>query len=93
MAELSKDDILLANKIASRMKSLRILDSGVKQVDFADKHGIDKQLITRWEGQITIDNKTNKLKGRGVTIYTVKKFCSMIGITLKEFFDDKIFYE
>ena len=91
MAELLKEDILLANKIASRIKELRILDSGDKQIDFANKHAIDKQLISRWESQITIDIITNKVKGRGITIYTLKKFCRMIGITLKEFFNSEIF--
>lgn len=92
MAELLKEDILLANKIASRIKELRILDSGDKQIDFANKHVIDKQLISRWESQITIDIISHKVKGRGITIYTLNKFCSMIGITLKEFFDSEIFH-
>jgi len=91
MAKLLEEDILLANKIAERITFLRINDSGDKQIDFAKKHGIDKQLISRWESRIIIDKKTKKIKGRGITIYTIKKFCDMIGITLVEFFESPLF--
>ena len=77
MAELDKEDIILKNKIADRIQSLRI-KTGLSQSEFGQKHDIDRQIINRWE------SNNNK---RGVTIYTIKKFCNMIGISLKDFFD------
>ncbi len=76
MAELEKEDIILKNKIADRIQSLRI-KTGLSQSEFAQKHDIDRQIINRWES----NNK------RGITIYTINKFCKMIGISLKDFFD------
>lgn len=76
MAELEKEDIILKNKIADRIQSLRI-KTGLSQSEFAQKHDIDRQIINRWES----NNK------RGITIYTINKFCNMIGISLKDFFD------
>ncbi len=77
MAELEKEDIILKNQIADRIQYLRT-QTGLSQTDFAKKHDIDRQIINRWE------SKKNK---RGITIYTIKKFCNMLGISLKEFFD------
>ncbi|MBE0392036.1 helix-turn-helix domain-containing protein [Flavobacterium sp. PL002] len=77
MAELEKEDIILKNKIADRIQFLRI-ETGLSQSEFAQKHDIDRQIINRWESTI------NK---RGITIYTINKFCKMIGISLKDFFD------
>lgn len=77
MAELEKEDIILKNQIAERVKYLRN-KTGLSQSDFAKKNDIDRQIINRWE------SKTNK---RGITIYTIKKFCNMVGISLKDFFD------
>jgi len=77
MAELEKDDIILKNQIAERIKYLRN-KTGLTQTEFANKHEIERQILNRWE------STTNK---RGVTIYTIKKFCNMLGISLKEFFD------
>lgn len=77
MAELEKDDIILKNQISERIQYLRI-KSGLTQTEFAKKHEIDRQILNRWE------STTNK---RGVTIYTIRKFCKMAGISLKEFFD------
>ena len=77
MAELEQEDILLKNQIAERIQFLRT-KTGLSQSEFAKKHDIDRQIINRWESQ---NNK------RGVTIYTIKKFCDMIGITLKDFFN------
>ena len=76
MAELEKEDIILKNKIADRIQSLRI-KTGLSQSEFAQKHDIDRQIVNRWES----NNK------RGITIYTINKFCNMIGISLKDFFD------
>lgn len=77
MATLEKEDIILKNQIADRVQHLRN-KTGLSQSDFAKKHDIDRQIINRWE------SKTNN---RGITIYTIKKFCNMIGISLNEFFD------
>lgn len=77
MGKLSKEDIILKNKIAERIRFLR-LKTGLTQSEFAQKYEIDRQILSRWE---------SKNNSRGVTIYTIQKFCSMIGIKLNEFFD------
>lgn len=77
MTKLTSEDIILKNKIAERIKFLRE-KTGLSQSDFAKKHDIDRQILNRWE---SINNK------RGITIYTVNKFCNMIGISIKDFFD------
>lgn len=77
MSKLTSEDTVLKNKIAERIKFLRMKTS-LSQSDFAKKYDIDRQILNRWE------SKSNK---RGVTIYTINKFCNMLGITLKEFFD------
>lgn len=77
MAELTKEDTVLKNKIAKRIVFLRE-KTGLTQSDFAKNHDIDRQILNRWE---STNNK------RGVTIYTIQKFCNMLGITLKDFFD------
>ncbi|MBO3100319.1 helix-turn-helix transcriptional regulator [Gelidibacter pelagius] len=81
MAGLDKEDIILKNKIAKRVKSLRI-KTGLSQSDFAKFHDVDRQIINRWE---------STLNKRGITIYTIKKFCDMIEISVKDFFDDDLF--
>lgn len=91
MSGLSEKDIIIANKIACRIKKLRLQHTGHKQADFVEKYNIDKQDISRWEGMVSIDKKTGKIKGRGVTVYTIQKFCNLIGISLKDFFDDELF--
>ncbi len=77
MGSLKEEDILLKNKIADRIKFLRT-NSGLSQSEFAKKFEIDRQIVNRWE------SKNNK---RGLTIYTISKFCSLIEISLKDFFD------
>ncbi|WP_188050786.1 helix-turn-helix transcriptional regulator [Flavobacterium sp. GP15] len=81
MAELTKEDIVLQKKISERMEFLRN-KTGLSQSDFAKEHDIDRQVINRWE------STKNK---RGVTIYSINKFCDMINITIKDFFDDDTF--
>lgn len=83
MAELSKEDIIFKNKIARRIKTLRLL-TGLNQTKFAEKHDIERQTISRWESQKT---------KRGVSIHTVRKFCIMINISLSVFFDSSEFKE
>lgn len=81
MAKRSPEDIRLKNAIADRIKQLRE-KTGLSQADFAKNHHLDRQHINNWE------SKTNE---RGVTIYTIKKFCDMIDISLRDFFDDQMF--
>lgn len=77
MGKLAKEDIILKDKIAERISFFR-LKTGLSQSEFAKKFDIDRQILSRWE---------SKNNSRGVTIYTIQKFCNMIGITLSEFFD------
>jgi len=77
MGKLTEEDIILKNKIAERIKFLRSR-TGLTQSEFTQKHDIDRQILSRWESTNT---------SRGVSIYTIQKFCKMIGITLSEFFD------
>lgn len=77
MAALNEEDIILKNRIADRIKFLRA-ETGMSQSEFAKKHDIDRQILNRWE------SKNNK---RGLTIYTIARFCDFVGISLKDFFD------
>lgn len=77
MGALNEEDILLKNKIADRIKFLRT-KTDLSQSEFAKKFEIDRQIVNRWE------SKNNK---RGLTIYTIAKFCDLVGISLKDFFD------
>jgi transcriptional regulator with XRE-family HTH domain len=81
MAKLTKEDVILQKKISERIEFLR-MKTGLSQSDFAKKYDIDRQIINRWE------STKNK---RGVTIYSIQKFCLMINITLKDFFDSDMF--
>lgn len=78
-AQLDEIDEKLKENIALRISELRI-SSGTKQSKFAqDSMAIDKQALHRIE------------KGRGVTIYTINKFCKALGISMQEFFDSPLF--
>jgi transcriptional regulator with XRE-family HTH domain len=81
MAELTQQDKVLKSAIAQRIEDLRV-GTGLTQSQFAKEHAIDRQAISRWED---IDGE------RGVTIYTIKRFCSMVGISLSNFFDSDLF--
>lgn len=91
MSKLTEENIVFANKIADRVKNLRVQYAGKKQSDFVKKYNVEKQEISRWESHVKRNEKTGKIIGRGITIYTINKFCELIGISLKEFFDDKLF--
>lgn len=80
MVLLSVNDKSLKQKISKRIRALRE-GTGQTQSDFASKHLIDRQALNRWEN------------GRGVTIYTINRFCKMVDKTLQEFFDDDLFCE
>ncbi len=77
MGTLTKEDIILKNRITERIKFLRA-KTGLNPSEFAKAHDIDRQILNRWESE---NNP------RGVSIYTINKFCNMLGITLKDFFD------
>ena len=81
MAKLKPEDIALNNKIALRIKELR-MQVNSSQTKFAECHLIDRQLLSRWES--TNDE-------RGVSIHTINRFCKMININLDQFFDSPIF--
>lgn len=81
MSKLTKDDIELRNKITQRLINLR-KSTGLSQSEFAKLHEIDRQQVNRWE---SFESE------RGVTIYTIQRFCALIKITLQEFFDDPLF--
>ena len=81
MSKLTEDDIKLRNQITQRFINLREA-TGLSQSAFAKQHEIDRQQVNRWES-FEVD--------RGVNIYTIKKFCILLNMTLKDFFDDQIF--
>lgn len=81
MTEGSKQKTILNDKIAIRIKFLREKIEPV-QSKFADDNMVDRQIVSRWE------STTDK---RGLSIHTISKFCKMIDISLKDFFDDKLF--
>lgn len=78
MGTLNEIDLQLKLKIAQRIKALR-KSTGKNSSEFAKDLSTDRQSLHRWE------------KGRGVTIYTINKFCIEIGISLKEFWNDPLF--
>lgn len=81
MAKLKPEDVLLNERISQRIKELRTAQNS-NQSEFAQSHCIDRQTLHRWE---------NGGEKRGVSIHTVQKFCGMIGISLKDFFDSPLF--
>ncbi|WP_179021846.1 helix-turn-helix transcriptional regulator [Winogradskyella forsetii] len=81
MAKLKPEDIALNQKIALRIKELRV-KANPNQSKFAECHFIDRQLVSRWE---------NTNDQRGVSIHTVNRFCKMVGVSLTEFFDSNLF--
>lgn len=81
MSKLKPEDIAFNKQIALRIKELRVKHNP-NQSKFAETHFIDRQMISRWES-------TNDQ--RGVSIHTIHRFCNMINISLKEFFDSDVF--
>lgn len=81
MSKLTEDDIKLRNNITQRFINLRE-KTGLNQSDFAKQHEIDRQQVNRWES-FEVE--------RGVTIYTINRFCTLVKITLKDFFNDPLF--
>lgn len=83
MKGLDKENIVFNRKISQRLKSLREKEHPI-QAQFAKEHHLDRQILSRWE------NANDK---RGISIHTIRRFCGLINITLKDFFDDEIFEE
>ncbi|WP_194766501.1 helix-turn-helix domain-containing protein [Tamlana sp. I1] len=81
MAKLRPEEIAFNDKVAQRIKDLRV-KVNPNQKKFSESHDIDRQIVSRWES--TTDE-------RGVSIHTINRFCKMINITLKEFFDSEHF--
>ena len=81
MAKQKPSDIALDIKIAVRIKDLR-KEINPNQKQFAEEHGMDRQLLHRWE---------STTGSRGVSIHTINRFCEMIHIGLKDFFDSDLF--
>lgn len=77
-APLDAIDIQLKESIAKRFKEIRE-ELGITQEALAHSSGRDKQSYNKNE------------RGKGATIYTINKFCSENGITLKHFFDSPLF--
>lgn len=69
MSKLSKSDTKFRNSI-TQIINLRD-DTGLSQSEFAKLHEIDRQQVNRWESFRT---------ERGVSIYTIRKYCILIGI-------------
>ena len=81
MSKLKPEDIEFNKKVALRLKELRMAVNK-NQSKFAETHYLDRQMISRWE---------NTNDSRGISIHTINKFCQMIDISLKDFFDDDLF--
>lgn len=64
--------------IGGKIKSIR-KSRGMRAVDLAEKLGVSKAYISKVES-----NKT------GVSFDTLEKICSVIGVTLSEFFSDEL---
>ena len=74
MGKLKPEDIALNNKIAHRIKELRI-QADPNQKRFAENNDLERQTLNRWES--VNDN-------RGVSIHTINRFCKIF--TTHKFF-------
>lgn len=81
MGKLKPEDIALNNKIAHRIKELRV-QADPNQKRFAENNDLERQTLSRWES--VNDN-------RGVSIHTISRFCRILNISLKEFFASDLF--
>ncbi len=81
MSKLKSEDIEFNKRVALRVKELR-LNVNKSQSKFAEAHFVDRQIISRWE---------NTKDSRGISIHTINRFCKMINISLKDFFDSELF--
>lgn len=81
MSKLSKEYIKFRNAVTQRFINLRV-ESGFSQSEFAKIHELDRQQVNRWE---------NFKSERGVSIYTIRKFCILLDVSISEFFNDPVF--
>lgn len=81
MAKLTEEDNKLKSKIKIRLNTL-LAEKGWNQSAYAVESETDRQSVNRW---------VNDKNDRGISIYTINKFCKIIDVTLDYFFDDPIF--
>ena len=82
MAKLRKEDEILKNKIKLRLVQLRE-KQGESKSTFSKSIEVDRQNFQSWE---------NLDSNRGITIYSLNRICKVLGITLKDFFDNDLFH-
>lgn len=82
MTRLSQEEVIFRDKIKQRITDL-LKEKGLSQSKYAILSDDDRQAINRW---------TNLNNNRGVSIYTIRKFCMFLDISLSEFFNDEIFF-
>ena len=81
MGNLRPEHIILRDQIKLRLKELRE-ESSQNKSNLSKDVEIDRQNFQAWE----------KLEvGRGMSIYSIRRVCKALGITLKDFFDSAIF--
>ena len=80
MAKLKPEDALLNAQMSQRVRELRSA-LNESQSGFAAEKILDRQTLHRWENP----------KQQGPSIHSVRKFCDLIGISLKDFFDSDLF--
>lgn len=82
MTRLSQEEVIFRDNIKQRITDL-LKEKGLSQSKYATLSDDDRQAINRW---------TNLNNNRGVSIYTIRKFCLFLDISLSEFFNDEIFF-
>jgi transcriptional regulator with XRE-family HTH domain len=82
MTRLSQEEVIFRDNIKQRITDL-LKEKGLSQSKYAILSDDDRQAINRW---------TNLNNNRGVSIYTIRKFCLFLDISLSEFFNDEIFF-
>lgn len=83
MAKLRAEDEILKKKIKLRLAKLRN-ELGETKNKFSQSVDVERQNFQPWEN---LDNK------RGISIYSLNRICKGLNISLKDFFDDPMFYE
>ena len=82
MTRLSQEEVIFRDNIKQRITDL-LKEKGLSQSKYAILSDDDRQAINRW---------TNLNNNRGVSIYTIRKFCLFLDISLSDFFNDEIFF-
>lgn len=81
MPKLTEEDNQLKGRIKSRIKNI-LNEKDLNQADYALESDTDRQSVNR----LVNDNNI-----RGISIYTINRFCKVIKISLDEFFNDPLF--